>query len=46
MRGGLSTAPPLRWRAADEDARSLSSYIEKLLIDHLRARGFLPKAKK
>jgi phage shock protein A len=25
------------------DTRSLSSFIEKVLTDHLRARGYLPK---
>ena len=29
--------------AAKEDARSLSSYLEKLLTDHLRKQGFLKK---
>lgn len=29
--------------AAKEDARSLSSFIEKLLTDHLRKKGYLPK---
>jgi hypothetical protein len=29
--------------AAREDARSLSSYLEKLLTDHLRKQGFLKK---
>ena len=27
--------------AAKEDARSLSSYIEKLLTDHLKKKGYL-----
>jgi hypothetical protein len=29
--------------AAKEDSRSLSSYIEKLLTDHLRKQGLLKK---
>lgn len=29
-------------RAASEDTRSVSSLIEKVLIDWLRARGYLP----
>ena len=29
--------------AAKEDLRSLSSYLEKLLTDHLRKQGFLKK---
>ena len=29
-------------RAAKEDTRSLSSFLEKLLTDHLRAKGYLP----
>ena len=28
-------------RAAKDDTRSLSSLIEKLLTDHLRAKGYL-----
>ena len=31
-------------RAAKEDTRSLSSLLEKLLTDHLRAKGYLPAA--
>jgi hypothetical protein len=30
-------------RAAADDGRSLNSYIEKLLVDDLRANGYLPK---
>ncbi len=30
-------------RAAADDGRSLTSLIEKLLTDHLRDRGYLPK---
>ena len=29
-------------KAAKEDTRSLSSYLEKLLTDHLRSEGYLP----
>jgi hypothetical protein len=29
--------------AARDDQRSLTSLIEKLLVDHLRAKGYLPK---
>ena len=28
-------------KAAKDDARSLSSLIEKLLLDHLKAKGYL-----
>jgi hypothetical protein len=31
-------------KAAEEDHRSLSSYIEKLLIEQLRKKDYLPKA--
>ncbi len=31
-------------RAAQHENRSLTSLIEKLLLDHLRAGGFLPTA--
>jgi hypothetical protein len=30
-------------QAAQDDARSLSSLIEKLLADYLKAKGYLPK---
>lgn len=30
-------------RAADDDNRSLSSLIEKLLVEFLRRRGYLPR---
>ena len=30
-------------KAAAEDSRSLTSLIEKLLNDHLREKGYLPK---
>lgn len=33
-------------KAAEDDRRSLSSFIEKLLIDHLRTQGYLPKQPK
>lgn len=33
-------------KAAKDDNRSLAALIETLLIDHLRERGYLPKAKK
>ncbi len=42
----LRLAPALKEaaeRAAEEDQRSLTSLFEKLLTDHLRERGFLPK---
>ena len=29
--------------AAKDDTRSVSSYLEKLLTDHLKAKGYLPK---
>ena len=31
-------------RAAADDRRSLTSLVEKLLVDHLRKKGYLPKA--
>ena len=31
-------------KAAEDDARSLSSLIEKALLEHLRAAGYLPQA--
>lgn len=31
--------------AARDDQRSLTSLIEKLLVDHLRAQGYLPQKK-
>ncbi len=31
-------------KAAREDTRSLSSFLEKLLTEHLRAKGYLPAA--
>ncbi len=30
-------------KAAKNDTRSLSSFLEKLLTDHLRAKGYLPE---
>jgi hypothetical protein len=33
-------------KAAEDDRRSLSSFVEKLLVDHLRAQGYLPKQPK
>jgi hypothetical protein len=33
-------------KAAADDQRSLTSLIEKLLVDHLRERGYLPKGGK
>jgi len=30
-------------KAAAEDSRSLASYVEKLLTDHLRKQGYLKK---
>lgn len=30
-------------RAASDDQRSLTSLVEKLLTDHLRDKGYLPK---
>ena len=32
-------------RAAEDDRRSLTSLIEKLLIEHLRKNGYLPRGK-
>ena len=31
-------------KAAAEDRRSLTSLVEKLLVDYLRKKGHLPKA--
>jgi hypothetical protein len=33
-------------KAAKADTRSVSSLIEKLLVDYLRERGYLPKEDK
>jgi hypothetical protein len=33
-------------KAAEDDSRTLGSLIEKLLTDHLRAKGYLPTSKK
>lgn len=33
-------------RAAADDHRTLTSLIEKLLSDYLKARGYLPEGKK
>lgn len=33
-------------KAAKIDRRSLTSFIEKLIEDHLREQGYLPTAKK
>jgi hypothetical protein len=30
-------------RAAAEDVRSVSSLVEKILVDWLKAKGYLPK---
>lgn len=30
-------------KAAAEDNRTLASYVEKLLTEHLKAKGYLPK---
>jgi hypothetical protein len=30
-------------RAATEDQRTLTSLVEKLLMDHLRDKGYLPR---
>ena len=38
--------PPVRAageKAADDDHRTLGSLMEKLLVDHLKANGYLPK---
>lgn len=42
---GLRLTPTLRRaieKAASEDSRTLASYVEKVLTDHLRASGHLP----
>ena len=33
-------------KAAADDQRSLTSLIEKLLVEHLKANGYLPKESK
>jgi hypothetical protein len=33
-------------KAAEDDHRSLSSLIEKVLADYLRASGYLPKSRR
>lgn len=30
-------------KAAEEDDRSVASYVERLLIAHLKEKGYLPK---
>jgi len=30
-------------KAADEDGRSVASYVERLLTSHLKDKGYLPK---
>jgi hypothetical protein len=30
-------------KAAEDDRRSLASYVEKLLVEHLKAKGYLKK---
>ena len=40
--------PPVRTageKAADDDHRTLGSLMEKLLVDHLKANGYLPSGK-
>lgn len=32
-------------KAAEEDGRSIASYVERALADHLRAKGYLKEAK-
>lgn len=32
-------------KAAADDSRTLSALIEKTLVDHLKAKGYLPAAK-
>ena len=36
----------LAFKAAAADQRSLTSLIEKLLVEHLKANGYLPKEEK
>jgi hypothetical protein len=31
-------------KAAEDDGRSVSSFVERVLIAHLRDKGYLPKA--
>jgi hypothetical protein len=41
---GLRLTPPVKialQRAATDDQRSLASYVERLLIGHLKAKGYL-----
>jgi hypothetical protein len=30
-------------KAAKDDSRSTASLVEKVLVDHLKAKGYLPK---
>jgi hypothetical protein len=30
-------------KAAQDDRRSVASYVEKLLVEHLKAKGYLKK---
>jgi hypothetical protein len=32
-------------KAAEDDRRTLSAYVEKLLVEHLRKIGYLTKSK-
>jgi hypothetical protein len=44
---GLRISPEVKEaleRAAKDDDRSLASYAERILIAHLRDKGYLPKA--
>lgn len=44
---GLRVAPSTKAaleKAASADHRPVASYVEKLLVEHLRARGYLPGA--
>jgi predicted HicB family RNase H-like nuclease len=31
--------------AAQEDGRSVAAYVERLLTEHLNAKGYMPQAK-
>jgi len=44
---GLRITPTVKKaleEAAADDRRPVSSYVEKLLIEHLQRKGYLPKA--
>jgi hypothetical protein len=44
---GIRVEPPIKAaaeKAANDDRRTLASFMEKLLVEWLEAKGYLPKA--